>query len=158
MPPEHPAARSTCGPHAQQRCRQVLVIGHTSEISVWRLSRTWIPEFHTEHCHSLVVCCRCCCSLLDSTECLTLPKRLCTFDPSWEVEKVENASLIPNCETVEHNESQQWQAVTFSGMHAKYAATLTSQARKQRHFLRWEIYWNANRPPAGIVGPLGKDT
>jgi len=44
---------------------------------------------------------------------------------------------------MEDNESQQWQAVTLSGMHAKYAATLTSQARKQRHFLRWETYWNA---------------
>lgn len=64
-------------PHAQQDADKPCNHAHLGDKCVKNQELT----FHTEHCHSLAVCCRCCCSLLGSTECLTLPKWLCTFGP-----------------------------------------------------------------------------
>lgn len=144
VPAEHPAAQSTCpaamwmstspGNHAHLRDKRVKTAGtrytHFTQSTVTLLSSAADAAAPS----------------LTALNVWPFPNRSAHLTLPWEVGKVENASLILNCDTVEHNESQQWQAVTLSGMHAKYAATLASQARKKRHFLRWEIYWNANRP------------
>lgn len=122
-----------CSVHMPSRMQTSPVITHISEISVWRIRNS---HFTRSTVTLLLSAADAAAPCLAALNVWPFPSGSAHLALPGEVEKVENASLILHCARVEHNESQQWQAVTFSGMHAKYAATLTRQAGKQRHFLR----------------------